>query len=562
MKARDRYTQLTRGRSQFLDTAVECSRLTLPYLVQEDLSSRPTHQKLHTPWQSVGSKSVVNLAAKLMLALLPPQTTFFKLQIRDDKLGEEIAPEIKSELDLSFSKLERMVMDYINASSDRVVVHQALKHLIVSGNALIFMGKDGLKNYPLNRYVVNRDGNGNICEIVTKELVSRRILSDDLPELLLPQPAVNPPGNDGYKTGSDDQDVEVYTYVRKDEPSGRWIWHQEAFDKILPGSRSTAPKNASPWLVLRFNTVDGEDYGRGRVEEFLGDIRSLEGLSQALVEGSAAAAKVVFLVSPSSTTKPKTIADAGNGAIVQGREEDVSVIQVGKTADFRTAAEQMQNLEKRINDAFLVLQVRQSERTTAEEVRLTQMELEQQLGGLFSLLTIEFLVPYLNRTLHILQRTNKIPKIPKDIVRPEIVAGVNALGRGQDQQSLVQFITTIANTMGPEIMAKFLDPTEYIKRLAAAQGIDVLNLVKSPETMEQEKQAQQQQLMQAEMMKQAGQFANAPMADPSKNPSLGRSLDDGYSELTGKQNPENAKQTIPTNESEEQEALPAEGFEA
>jgi hypothetical protein len=89
MKARDRYTQLTRGRSQFLDTAVECSRLTLPYLIQEDLSSRPTHQKLHTPWQSVGAKSVVTLAAKLMLALLPPQTSFFKLQIRDDKLGEE-----------------------------------------------------------------------------------------------------------------------------------------------------------------------------------------------------------------------------------------------------------------------------------------------------------------------------------------------------------------------------------------------------------------------------------------------------------------------------------------
>ena len=95
MKARDRYTQLTRGRSQFLDTAVECSRLTLPYLIQEDLSSQPTHQKLHTPWQSVGSKCVVNLAAKLMLALLPPQTSFFKLQVRDDKLGEEIPRDIR-----------------------------------------------------------------------------------------------------------------------------------------------------------------------------------------------------------------------------------------------------------------------------------------------------------------------------------------------------------------------------------------------------------------------------------------------------------------------------------
>jgi len=526
MKARDRYSQLTRGRTQFLHTAVECSRLTLPYLVQEDLSSRPEHQKLHTPWQSVGSKSVVNLAAKLMLALLPPQTSFFKLQIRDDKLGVEFPPEVRSELDLSFAKMERMVMDHINASSDRVVVHQALKHLIVSGNALIFMGKDGLKNYPLNRFVVNRDGNGNICEIVTKELISRKILGEDLPV-----PLPNPVGDDGSKTGSDDQDVEVYTYVRYDK-NGRWVWHQEAFDNILPGSRSTAPKNASPWLVLRFNTVDGEDYGRGRVEEFLGDIRSLEGLSQALVEGSAAASKVVFLVSPSSTTKPKTIADAGNGAIVQGRPDDVGVVQVGKTADFRTAQEQMVNLEKRINDAFLVLQVRQSERTTAEEVRLTQMELEQQLGGLFSLLTVEFLIPYLDRTLHILQRNKEIPKIPKDVVRPQIVAGVNAIGRGQDAESLVQFAQTLAQTMGPEIMAKFLDPGEYVKRLAAAQGIDVLNLVKTPETMAQERQQQEQQMQQQLLLKQAGQLAGTPMMDPSKNEAMGEMLKEQKDQLT------------------------------
>ena len=56
-----------------------------------------------------------------------------------------------------------------------------------------------------------------------------------------------------------------------------------------------------------------------RVGQFIGDLKSLEGLSQALVEGSAAAAKVVFTVSPSSTTKPSTLAAAGNGAIIQGR---------------------------------------------------------------------------------------------------------------------------------------------------------------------------------------------------------------------------------------------------
>ena len=364
MTARERYNELVTDRRQFLDKAVDCSELTLPYLIQDDTSSRPTHETLNVPWQSVGAKCVVGLAAKLMLAVLPPQGSFFKLQVREDKLGEDIPPNAKSELELSLSKMERMVMDYIAASNDRVIIHQALKHLIVGGNALLFMSKDGLKNYPLNRFVVNRDGNGNVIEIVTKELINKKVLGIELPE-------PNPETVVDENKSSGSNDVEVYTHVRLDDKSGRWIWHQEVDDKILPNSRSTAPRKASPWLVLRFNTVDGEDYGRGRVEEFLGDLKSLEGLSQALVEGASAAAKVIFLVSPSSTTKPATIAQAGNGAIVQGRAEDVQVVQVGKTADFSTAANMAQQIEKRLLEAFLVMNIRNAERVTAEEVRLT-----------------------------------------------------------------------------------------------------------------------------------------------------------------------------------------------
>ena len=512
-----RYNELTSERQQFLDIAYQCAQLTLPYLIVRD-NENTTHRPLKTPWQSVGAKAVVTLASKLMLALLPPQTSFFKLQVRDDALGEEMDPQIRSELDLSFSKMERMVMDTINASNDRVVVHQAIKHLVVGGNSLIFMGKDGLKNFPLNRYVVDRDGNGNVIEIVTKELISRRVLG--IPPAPPKVNEVSAGGGLNGKTGSHtiDDDVEVYTHVKLDKKNGRWTWYQEADDKQLPNSRSTAPKNASPWLVLRFNTFDGEAYGRGRVEEFLGDLKSLEGLSQALVEGSAAAAKVVFLVSPSSTTKPQTLAQAGNGAIIQGRPDDVQVVQVGKTADFKTAYEMANVLGQRISDAFMVLNIRQSERTTAEEVRLTQLELEQQLGGMFSLLTVEFLKPYLDRTLMVLQRSGQLPKLPKGIVRPQIVAGVNALGRGQDRESLIQFITTIAQTMGPEAISKFINPDEYIKRLATAQGIDVLNLVKSMSEIQGEMQQQQQMAAQQELVKQAGQFASSPMADPTKNP--------------------------------------------
>ena len=508
-KARERYSQLQSGRTLFLDTAVECSELTLPYLVKRDENSTGKRQLLQ-PYQSVGAKAVVTLAAKLMLAILPPQTAFFKLQVRDDKLGQTLDPMMRSELDLSFSKIERLIMDYIAASSDRVVVHQALKHLIVSGNALIFMGKDGLKHYPLNRYVVERDGNGNVIEIVTKELVSRKVLG------ISPPPTDSPNG----EYGDTEDDAEVYTCVKMDESSGSWRWHQEVDDMILDGSQSTAPKNTSPWLVLRFNTVDGEDYGRGRVEEFIGDLRSLDGLSQSLVEGASVASKVVFLVSPSATTKPGTLAKAGNGAIIQGRPEDVGVVQVGKTADFATAANLAAQLEKRILEAFLVMNIRNAERVTAEEVRLTQLELEKSLGGLFSLLTVEFLVPYLNRTLLILQRSNQIPRLPKDVVRPKIVAGINSLGRGQDNEALTTFIATVAQTLGPEALMKYIDPSEAIKRLAAAQGIDVLNLVRTAEQLEQMKQMTQQDATNKSLVDQAGQLAGTPLLDPSKNPDV------------------------------------------
>jgi len=502
--ALSRYTALRSDRDQYLETAVEAAKLTLPYIIRwDDEDNVKSRSQLLTPWQSVGAKGVVTLASKLMLAILPVQTSFFKLQLDEAKLLQQgVDAQMKTEMDLSFAKIERTINEMISASDDRVVVHQALKHLVVTGNALIFMGKDKLKLFPLNRYVVDRDGDGNVIEIVTRERINRKIVEGKSPTSA--KKRINAVGDDGNKSTQDD-DVDVYTHVKRED--NRVIWYQESMGERLPKSFSKAPLDTNPWITLRFNTVDAEPYGRGRVEEFMGDLKSLEALSQAIVEGSAAAAKVVFVVSPSSTTKPQTLAAAGNGAIVQGRPEDIGVINVGKGADFQTAMQQMQILEKRLAEAFLVLNVRDSDRTTAEEVRMTQMELEKQLGGLFGLLSVEFLIPYLNRKLDTLQKSKDIPKIPKDFVNPTIVAGLGAIGRGQDGEALTNFMNTVSQTLGPEAMQQYINSDEVIKRLAAAQGIDVLNLVKSMDERQSEQSQQQNSAIDMEMAKQAGQFA-------------------------------------------------------
>jgi len=516
--AASRYSKLASDRTIFLDTARDCAALSVPYLLTP--TGVVNGQKLPTPWQSMGAKGVNVMASKLMLSLFPVNATFFKLQINDGKLSLDpsLSAAVKSEIDLSLSKMERVVMQNIAESQDRVILHQAMKHLIVTGNALVYMGSKGVKLYPLDRFVVVRDGEGNPTEIVTVESIDRQFL----PEEFQTEQAknVNDVADNTSAPSVDvtvgENEVAVYTWAKLKD--GQWRWRQEAEGKILPDSLGKAPKNTTPWLPLRFNVVDGEDYGRGRIEEYLGDLKSLEGLMQAMVEGSAAAAKVVFLVSPAATVKPSTLAKAGNGAIIQGRAEDVTAVQVSKQADFSSAYQMIQSLTQRLSEAFLILTVRQSERTTAEEIRATQQELNEQLGGIYGNLTVELVRPYLQRKLFTLQRSKELPQLPKGIVYPTIIAGLEGIGRGQDRESLMMFLQTISQALGPEAMAQYIDPEEAVKRLAAAQGIDTLKLVKTADMRQQEMQKAQQMQMTQSLMGQAGQLAKAPMMDPTKNP--------------------------------------------
>ena len=316
--AQARYQALRSDREQFLSVARAAAKLSLPYLLTEEGHSNGA--EFHTPWQSVAAKGVNVLAAKLMLSLFPLNTSFFKLQLNDAEIAkiEGITPDQRSAIDLSLAKMEKIVMQQIAETNDRVHLHTAMKHLVVAGNALIFAGKKNLKVYPLDRYVIARDGNDNIQEIVTREIVDRELL----PKGFQPQDMEkdsNAVGEDGPKYGvasssskGQSDDAVVYTHVKFED--GQHKWYQECDGKVLPNSRSSSPIKTSPWMPITFNHVDGESYGRGRVEEFLGDINSLERLMQALVEGTASAAKVIFMVSPSATTKPQSLARASNGA--------------------------------------------------------------------------------------------------------------------------------------------------------------------------------------------------------------------------------------------------------
>ncbi len=490
--AQGMYANLESERSSFLDRARSASEITIPSLLVNEGHSSSTI--LHTPYQSIGAEGVNNLSSKLLLSLIPPNAPFFRLVIDDAELEELVANQ-RGEVEETLSKIERMVQQEIEVRALRVPISEALKQLIVAGNVLVYLPENQqMRVFKLDRYVVKRDSMGNVLKIVVKETMSPLSLPEKAKHL------VSETDEDEIPKTS----IDLYTCVKW---TGRnWKIHQEIEGQIVPGSEGSFPKNKNPFIALRFTHIDGEDYGRGFVEEYIGDLKSLETLTKAIVEGASAAAKILFLVRPNGTTRIKTLADSPNGAIVVGDAQDVSTLQLQKSADFRVAQETIRTLSERLSRVFLMNSSvrRQAERVTAEEIRIAYQELEIALGGVYSILSQEFQLPLVQLIMNKMKKEKKLPPFPDESLKPMVITGVEALGRGQDLNELAGFLQHLA-PLGPDTVMRELNINEYINRLAASLGIESKGLIKSEEQKQQEAQAQQQQMqeMQERQMMQS-----------------------------------------------------------
>ena len=495
------YQSLHSARSPFLKKARESAALTLPFLCPPEGAAAGADYS--PPSQSVGARGVTNLAAKLLLALLPPNTPFFKLAVDPFELKKIAEDEkLKTKLETALSEIEQATLVEIETSATRVTANEAFLNLVATGNALLEVPDEGnLKVYRLDRYVVQRDPMGNVLMIIVHEQIAPCMLDEDVQGRL---------GKD-----SDQKTVDLYTVCKRSPNGKKWDVWQEVKDIRLEDSEGSYPEDKCPFIPLRFTKIDGEDYGRGFVETYLGDLGSLETLTQALVLGSVAAAKILFLVKPNGLTQASTLASANNGDFVAGDKEDVHCLQLDKFADLQVAAGQAEKIERRLELGFLLLAgvQRQAERVTAEEVRALVQELETSLGGVYSVLAQDFQLPLANALMARMSRDKRLPTLPKKIVRPSVTTGIEALGRGNDLQKLKLFIMDAAQTFGPEVVARYVQPGEYFARSAAALGINTKGLVKTDEEIAEETAQQQQQNQMQALAEKLGPSAIKAGAD-------------------------------------------------
>jgi hypothetical protein len=486
------YARLEQDRDPFLSRARECARFTVPHLQpeSEDLPGM-RGQKMPEPWQSFGARAVNNLTSKLLLTLLPLNAKFFRLAVDEGALEQlRQFKESEVEVEQQLAQIEDIVIDKIEQSGLRTKVGEALRFTEVAGGSLLHVpATRPPRVYRLDTFGIERDPRDHIMQLVIRERVAPMILDAQTKAKLT---------HLGVDTENTHKNwVEVYTRLRREtDGDGGFVWKewQEVNSKVLD-KITTHRFDRNPYIHVRGGTVDGESHGRSHCEEYLGDLRALDALSKALQQGTAQAAKVIWGVKPNAPAGLlRKIARAPNGGYVPASEGDLHPIHMAtKISDFATVRAEIQDLKRDLGMAFLMNSTvpRNAERVTAEEIRLVASELDDTLGGTFSLLSSDLQLPMVNIILGNLQEAGEIDPLPEQ-VKPVIVTGLDAIGRGHDLARLDNFIAGALQQMGPEVL-QFINVGVYLRERATALGIDTEQLIKSDEQLQQEQQQQQQQ---------------------------------------------------------------------
>lgn len=515
--AEEVYNQRATDRQTYLDEAFKSAKLTIPSVIPDanDIRERAPGIRLTKPFQSLGARGVNNLSAKLLMALFPSSSSFMRYMPSEDVKD---AADAEGDGDLTklqslLARREGRITTEVETQGLRPKIYQAIRHLLIAGNVLLYKKeRKGVQVFPLSAYVVKRDGTGKLLDLIYVEQMDRESITD---QRILDALAKESPLPEHVDTkDAERKTVSLWTRVVL-ESDGKYHSWQEACREKVEGTDEYFKPELLPWLVLRYTSIDGEDYGRGFVEEYRGDLTSYEQLSRDVQFASANAAKVVWRINPASVLKPKKFIEAGNGTAVLGDKDDVEALRLDKGGDMQVAILTMDRLEKSLSASFLLGSSfqRNGERVTAEEIRRLAQELEDTLGGTFSLFSQELQLPLaLLIEAELIRTKDGFEPLPKDSVRVAVVTGLAAIGRNQELERFVTGLnlTAQASQVFPGL-ADHCEEAEVARRIWQGAGVDTDGLMKSSQKVAQERQERAQAnagtVLGGELAKGAGRAA-------------------------------------------------------
>lgn len=503
---RDLWMQENAARESILDDKRACAALVKPWLLPPDYQQ--ADQSLPDNYQSLGSRGITHLAGRMLQGLYPAGFPWVRIEpAAPIKHNPEISPDFVQAFSDQLYLWEMILAGVLEASGAgtpervpqgfRTAKRMAIEQFLVIGDALERMEDDfRLSVFRFDQYVTARDSAGRVLHHIVRERIDPLTLPEDQQAKLS--------GLDGRKLDQDtpvgERMVDIYTRCAWQPLAKKWLLEQEIEGTTIVRS----DESVSPFISTPFELVPGENYGRSFVEQNKGDIRSLDQLSERLLDWAALASKHLVATDYASEVRPEDLARP-TGSIIKarvqgGQVQDVAVVQAVNMANYQVVADSVSRLMSSLGKAMLIdsESVRDSERTTAFEVQATTIrELEGALGGMYAPIADRQQIPTVQRALYQLRARGVLPAVEQKWYDIVPVTGVAALSRQTRAAEVMDFVQTVAQ-MGPDAL-RFINVDVLVNVMRRYKGIDEPGIVKSKQQIAQENAAamQQQFAMQA-----------------------------------------------------------------
>ena len=258
----------------------------------------------------------------------------------------------------------------------------------------------------------------------------------------------------------------------------------------------------SPYIVFREFVTPGETYGRGRLMNVLGDIKSANKIMEYSLSAAAMSIAGVYTAVNDGIFNVNTARFAPGAVIpVASNGQNPTIAPLSNPSDINVAQFELQELRRNINDVMLTMPLGNIEDVkgrSATEMSLRQNDFLQQSAAGFNRLQTELLNKIVTKVVYILKKIGKIDPIEINgkEVKVKFKSPLSSLQANDELQKLQQFMEIMAAM--PEQLRNTLISFEKIPQ-------DVLDHLDLPEKYvrsesEFKKIAQQQAMMMQQQM--------------------------------------------------------------
>lgn len=510
-----RYDRLDNDRLWHMEQARKASAHSDPTILPP--RDRPKDSELPETFQSVGSRGLISMSGRMLLALFPPDQPWFRLELpmeieSDQRFRDEQILQAKQIL-FNWESIIVSTLDSVGAADESARVRSsfrsrkrmAIDQLLVTGDVLEYLTPDyRLRVFRRDQYVTKRDSAGDVLYHITKEQIDPLALSDEqLARLDLDRETLS-------DKQVDDRMLDLYTLVEWQPQAKNWVIRQEINDTEFD---DPIEETVSPYFSTPFKLTPGEDYGIGFFMLNGGELASLNELEARRLELLALASKGLIGIDIASQVRPDDLTKR-SGSVVTGlrveggQVQDVAAFGFGQVREFSMLTEGIRDKTKTLSAAMLIESAvqPQKERVTATQIERIAFELDGALGGLYTPIADNQQIPLLRRMIVQLKRDNKLPEIrPAEIVQITTLTGLAALQRNADATKLAG-LSDFIQRFGPEAL-QIIDIGRLTDEYLRLVNINERGIVKSEEQRAAERRAAIEMAAAQQAVQSAGAIA-------------------------------------------------------